>query len=135
MRKWNDVHPHRNNKKLLQNQQRLKKRFVYNRRGKKSIPLMGWFRDSGAVEILNVRWPFITWISKEGKFDLWIKLQKLHAFKEKCNRQIICWYYIKSLLFIQNIFMPKISSCIHLFRISNINQIWFRACKKNEEIT
>ena len=74
---------------------------------------------SGTVEILNVRWLFILWISKEGQVDWWIELQKLHAFKEKDNKQILCWYYIqkKGLLFIKNILMSKISSNIHLFRI------------------
>ena len=38
-------------------------------------------------------------------------------------------YKIESLLFIQNIFMPTISSRIYLFRISSINQTWLRTCQ------
>ena len=34
---------------------------------------MGWFRTSGKVEILNVRWPLITWWSNEGQVNLWRK--------------------------------------------------------------
>ena len=37
---------------------------------------MGWFHASGRVEIIYVSWPFITWWSKEGQVDWWIKLQK-----------------------------------------------------------
>ena len=36
----------------------------------------------------------------------------------------------KRLLFILNILMPKISSHIHLFIISNINQTWFNTCQE-----
>ena len=35
-------------------------------KGKNSSPRMGWFSDSGSVESLNVSWPFIASISKEG---------------------------------------------------------------------
>ena len=38
-------------------------------------------------------------------------------------------YKKESLLFIHNILMPTISSHIHLFRISNINQTWFSTCQ------
>ena len=100
------------------------------KKGKKSIPRMGWFSASGTVEILHVRWQFIKRISKEEQVDWWIKLQKLRAFKEKDNNQVLYWYYIqKTLLFIQNILMPIISSHIHLSRISNINQTWSRTCR------
>ena len=56
---------------------------------------MGSSCASGAVEILNLRQPFITCISKEVQVDWWVKLQKLHVFKEKDNKQVICCYYIK----------------------------------------
>ena len=97
------------------------------KRGKNISPIMGWFCASGIVEILNVRWPFIKWRSKEGQVYWRIKLQIFCTFKEKYNKQVLCWYYI--LLFIQNILMPTIYSHIHLFRISSINQTWFRTCK------
>ena len=97
-------------------------------KGKNNIPRMGWFCASVTLEILNVCWLFITWRSKEVQGDWWIKLQKMRVFKEKYNKQVICWYYIKkwSLLFIQNILMPAIYSHVHLLRISNINQTWLR---------
>ena len=46
-------------------------------KGKNISPRMGWFLASGKVEILNVRWPFIKWLSKEVKVDWLIKLQKM----------------------------------------------------------
>ena len=99
--------------------------------GKKSSPRIGGFCASVTVEILNVRWPFITWWFKEGKFYRWSKLQKLCAFKEKSNKQVLCWYYKKKWLFILDFLIPTIYSPIHLFRISNINQTWFRTCQEN----
>ena len=68
---------------------------TYEKKGKKSSPRMVWFCTTGTVEILNVRWAFITWWSNKGQVYWWIKLQKLRAFKEKENKQFICWYYIK----------------------------------------
>ena len=68
------------------------------KKGKKSSPRMGWFCASGTVEILNLRWPFITWWSNEGQVDRWIKIQKLLAFKDKENKQVLCWYYIKKFI-------------------------------------
>ena len=78
-------------------------------KGKQIRPIMGWFSPSGTVEILNVRWLLITFRYKEGQVDWWIKLQKLHAFKDKDNNQVLCLYCIpkkESLLFIHNILMP-----------------------------
>ena len=98
-------------------------------KGKKSISRMGWFCYSRTVEFLNVRWPFIMWWSKEGQVDWLIKIQKLSEFKEKDNNKVLFLVLHtkkESLLFIQNILIPTISSHIHLFRISNINQTWFR---------
>ena len=50
---------------------------------------------------------------------------------KKCMRQqsssfLVLYTKKEILLFIRNIFIPIISSHIHLFRISNINQTWFR---------
>ena len=61
-------------------------------KNKKSSPRMRWFCASGTVEILIVCWMFIAWRSKEVQVDLWIKLQELHAFKEKDNEQVLCCY-------------------------------------------
>ena len=85
MRNWKDGHPHRNNNKLLQNQQIPKKGFLRTdeRKSKNSIPRMLWFRALVTVEILNVHCPFITWRYKEGSVYWWIKLQNLSASKEK----------------------------------------------------
>ena len=44
---------------------------------------MGWFRASGTVEILNVRWLFIPWWSKEGQVYWWIKLQNCVRLRRK----------------------------------------------------
>ena len=107
--------------------------FITNeKKGKKIRPRMGWFRSSGKVEILNVCWPLITLRSKYGKSDRWTKLHKLNAFKDKDNKQVICWYYKgeESLLLILNTLMPTIYYHIHLFRISSINQTWFRTCQE-----
>ena len=65
-------------------------------RGKESSPRMVLSRASWTVEILNVRWPFIMWRSKEVQFDWWIKLQQLRVFKDKNKKQVICWYYIQN---------------------------------------
>ena len=67
---------------------------------KKSSPRIGWFCALGKVETLIVRWPFIRWISEEGNVHWRIKLQKLHAFKEKYNKQVICCYDIQKIKFI-----------------------------------
>ena len=100
IRKWKYGHPqtrssYRNNK-----YQRGDSFRTDEKKGKNSIPRMGWFCASETFEILNVSWPFITWWSNEGQVDWWIKLQKLRAFKEKDNKQVICWYYIQKREFI-----------------------------------
>ena len=102
IRKWKDWHPHRNNKNILHKEQR-QRGYSFRtdeKEGKKSIPIMGWFRASVTVEILNVRWLFITWLSKEGKVYWWIKLQKFRAFKDNDNKQVLCWYYMQKRKFI-----------------------------------
>ena len=100
-------------------------------KGKKISPIIGWFCASVTVEILNVRWPFITWRSKEVQVDWSIKLQKLHAFKEKDKKQVFCWYYIQKIyLFVQNILMSTIYYHVHLFRTSNMDQTWFGTCQE-----
>ena len=134
MSKIKDWHPRQNNKNLLHtHKDQRRDLFITNEnRSKKSSPRMGWSRVSGTVKILILHLPFITWRSKEGKVDWWIKSQKLHEFKEKDNNSVLFWYYTQkkeNLLFIQNILMPTISSHINLFRISNINQTWFRTCQ------
>ena len=81
------------------------------KKGKNSSAKTGWFHASVTVEILNVLWPSITWWSNEGQGDLWIKLQKLRAFKDKENNQVLCWYYIQKierLLFILKFLVPTI---------------------------
>ena len=50
--------------------------------------------------------------------------------RNKTSKLFVGITYKKEILsFIQNIFIPKIYSCIYLFRISNINQTWFRDCQ------
>ena len=104
----------------------------YEKKGKKSIPRMGWFRSSGPVEILNVRWPFITWLYKYGQVDWWIKLQNCIRLKRNTTIKFFVDITLKkeSFWFIINILIPTMSSHIHLFRSSNINQTWFRTCQE-----
>ena len=53
------------------------------------------------------------------KFIDELKFIKLREFKDKENKQVLCWYYTKKggLLFIQNNLMLTISSHIYLLRI------------------
>ena len=69
-------------------------------KSKKGNPRIWWFCASGTVEILNVCWPFIKLISKEVQVDWWIQLQKLRGFKEKYNKQFLCWCYTQKREFI-----------------------------------
>ena len=56
--------------------------------GKKSSPRTGWFRASRTVEIFNVRWPFIMWLSKDVQVDWWIKLQKIVRVNRKITSKL-----------------------------------------------
>ena len=67
---------------------------------KTSIPRMGWFRYSGWVEILYVCWPFITWWSKEGQVQWWIKIQNIYVIKENTKKQVLCGITNKQIKFI-----------------------------------
>ena len=132
IRKWKDGHPHQK-KRISSRNNKDQKGYLFitdEKKGKKSSPRMEWFCASVIVEILDVCWLLITWWSQEGKVDWWIKLQKLRTFKDKDNKQVLCWYYLKKLSFILNFLMPTIYSHIHLFIISNINQTWFRTCQE-----
>ena len=67
--------------------ERTKKKRDSFRKGENKVktisPTMGWYRYSGPVEFIYVRWPFITWWSKEEQVDWWIKLQKIMQLKRK----------------------------------------------------
>ena len=45
---------------------------TYEKKGKKSSTIMGWFCASGTVEIINVCLLFIKWWYNEGQVDWWI---------------------------------------------------------------
>ena len=87
----------------------------YQRRGKKISPRTVWFSASGKVEIINVRWPFITWWSKEVQVYWWIKLQHLRAFKCKDNKPVLFWCYIKNKFIIHHDFFDANNIFSHLF--------------------
>ena len=55
----------------------------------------------------------------------------MHLKRKTSGKFIFGIIFKKSLLFIHNILMPTISSRIHLLRITNINQTWFRTCQDN----
>ena len=66
------------------------------------IPRMGWFHASGPIEIIYVRWQFITWWSKRGQVDLWYKLHTLYAFKQNTKSKFFVGITVKQRKFTIN---------------------------------
>ena len=73
---------------------------TYGKEGKKSIPRMGWFIASGIVEIINVRWPFITWWSKKGNLINELNLKNCVHLKIKTTSKFFVGITYKKIGFI-----------------------------------
>ena len=109
----------------------------------KSSPRMGWFCASGTVEILNVRWPLITWRSKEVQVDWWIKLQNCMRLKRKTTSKLFVGIAYKKRKFIihpeyfdaRNIFSyPFIQNLKHKPKMVQDMSIQIKIALKNWEI-
>ena len=86
---------------------------------------------------MNCYLKYIEWLLNKTnvilRFDFpFIKFKNcMHSDRKTTGKFLLVLQSRKeSLLFMQNIFMPKISSHINFFRISNIDQTWFNTCQK-----
>ena len=134
MRKWKDGHAHWNNKKFLHNQQKPKRKFVLEqmKRGVKrsaqewdDFVLQEQLKSLMYVDRSSGRYLKKDKLIAELNFKNFMRLKE----RQQASSSLLLHTKKESLLFIQNILMPTISSHIHSFRISNINQTWFRTCQ------
>ena len=67
--------------------------------------------------------------SNKDKYIDELNLKNCVQLKRKTTSKLFVCIIKKLLFFILNVFIPGKNSHIHLFRISNINQTWFRNCQ------